>query len=212
MEFVVNVEKRLPRNDYELFLIQIYVLTANETKKGLTIITEKSNSLKKYLLLFLLFLSLDQFSKIIIRKIFSNNVKNSYNIIGNFFRITYTENPGAVFGISIGSGILNQLIFITASIVAIFILIYLFLKHSHPLVDLGFIVILSGAVGNLIDRIAFGKVTDFLDFDFFDFIVDRWYTFNIADSCIVVGVIILMIYYGFLESSTVEKKKILEKE
>ncbi|MBC8527782.1 MAG: signal peptidase II, partial [Candidatus Cloacimonetes bacterium] len=95
---------------------------------------------------------------------------------------------------------------------AIFILIYLFLKHSHPLVDLGFIVILSGAVGNLIDRIAFGKVTDFLDFDFFDFIVDRWYTFNIADSCIVVGVIILMIYYGFLESSTVEKKKILEKE
>lgn len=160
----------------------------------------------------MIFLSLDQFSKIGIRNFFSNNVKNSYNILGDFFRITYTRNSGAVFGISIGSGILNQILFIIISIIAICILIYLFLKDTHPLANMGFTLILSGAVGNLIDRIAFGNVTDFLDFDFPDFIISRWYIFNIADSCIVIGVIILVIYYGFIESSTVEKKKTLEKE
>lgn len=147
------------------------------------------------------FLSLDQFSKIGIRNFFSNNVKNSYNILGDFFRITYTRNSGAVFGISIGSGILNQIFFIIISIIAICILIYLFLKDTHPLANMGFILILSGAFGNLIDRIAFGNVTDFLDFDFPDFIIQRWYIFNIADSCIVIGVIILVIYYLFIEKS-----------
>jgi len=170
-------------------------------KKGLIIITEKIINLKKYLLLFLLFLSLDQFSMIIIRKIFSNNIKNSYNIIGNFFRITLTQNPGAVFGISLGSGILNQILFILISIIAICILIYLFQKNSHKFAYFGFTLIFSGAVGNLIDRIAFGTVTDFLDFDFPDFIIERWYIFNIADSCIVIGVIVIIIYYTFIEKS-----------
>ena len=154
----------------------------------------------------MIFLSLDQFSKIGIRNFFSNNVRNSHNILGDFFRITYTRNSGAVFGISIGSGILNQILFIIISIIAICILIYLFLKDTHPLANMGFTLILSGAVGNLIDRIAFGNVTDFLDFDFPDFIIQRWYIFNIADSCIVIGVIILVIYYLFVEKSVKAEK------
>jgi signal peptidase II len=118
------------------------------------------------------------------------------------------QNPGAVFGISLGTGLLNQVIFITVSVFAICIIIYLFLKNSHPLTEWGYTLILSGAVGNLIDRIAFGKVTDFLDFDFPDFIISRWYIFNIADSCIVIGVIILVIYYAFVEKSVSVKKSL----
>ncbi|MBC8313277.1 MAG: signal peptidase II [Candidatus Cloacimonetes bacterium] len=174
--------------------------------KELIIIT----NFRKYSLFFLLFLSLDQFSKIAVRKLFQDGLQRSYSVLGNFFKITYVENPGAVFGISIGTGNLNQIIFLVLTLVAICIIVYLFLKSAHPLADLGFVLILSGAFGNLIDRIAFGKVTDFLDFDFFDFIVDRWYVFNIADSCILIGVSILMIYFIFFEKK-VEKSQNINK-
>jgi len=175
------------------------VSIAKGFKKRIAIlITEnKILHLHKYSLLFILLLTLDQVSKIIIRNICEFG--KHYKIIGNFFWITFIQNPGAVFGISLGSELKNQLIFTIISIIATFFLIYLFIKSSHPFSRFGFTLILSGAVGNLIDRIALGKVTDFLDFNFFDSIVRRWYTFNIADACIVVGVIVLLIYYIFLE-------------
>jgi signal peptidase II len=132
-------------------------------------------------------------------------------VIGNFFRLTFVENRGAVFGIDPNLGNLTNIILLILHIVAIAVIIYLFIKNKHALPRFSFTLILSGAFGNLIDRLFFGKVTDFLDVDFFDFIIDRWYVFNIADSCIVVGVILLIIYYLFVENSAKEEE-ILEKE
>lgn len=166
------------------------------------------SSLPKYFILFLIFLTCDQVSKIWIRKLFATETyKEPLNIIGNFFRISFVENPGAVFGISIGTNSINRILFTAISFLAVGFIIYLFYKSDHPAPRFGLTLILSGAIGNLIDRIAFGKVTDFLDIDFPNFIMQRWYTFNIADSCIVVGVIILMIYYTFFENTAKHKTK-----
>ena len=64
-------------------------------------------------------------------------------------------------------------------------------KDGHPLNKYGLALILSGAIGNLIDRAYFGKVVDFLDFMIGDF---HWYVFNIADSAVTIGMIIYILY------------------
>ena len=166
--------------------------------------------------MFLLFLVLDQFSKMAIRNLFAKIDMHTIPVFGNFFRLTFVENSGAVFGIDPQLGNLTNIILLILHIVAIVIIIYLFIKNKHSIPRFSFTLILSGAFGNLIDRIIFGRVTDFLDVDFFNLTIgnwhiDRWYVFNIADSCIVVGVILLIIYYLFVENSAKEKE-ILEKE
>lgn len=166
--------------------------------------------------MFLLFLALDQFSKMAIRNLFAKIDMHTIPVFGNFFRLTFVENSGAVFGIDPQLGNLTNIILTILHIIAIAVIIYLFLKNKHALPRFSFTLILSGAFGNLIDRIIFGRVTDFLDVDFFNLTIgnwhiDRWYVFNIADSCIVVGVILLIIYYLFVENSAKEKE-ILEKE
>ena len=162
------------------------------------------------------FLALDQVSKFAIRNLFAKTDVQTIPVIGNFFRLTFVENRGAVFGINPNLGNLTNIILLILHIIAIVVIIYLFLKNKHALPRFSFTLILSGAFGNLIDRIIFGRVTDFLDVDFFDLTIgkwhiDRWYVFNIADSCIVVGVILLIIYYLFVETSAKEEE-ILEKE
>jgi len=180
-------------------------------KGSAIIITDNKPGYKKYILLFLFFLALDQVSKFAIRNLFTKTDVQTIPVIGNFFRLTFVENPGAVFGIDPNLGNLTNIILLILHIIAVIIIIYLFIKNKHALPRFSFSLILSGAFGNLIDRLFFGKVTDFLDVDFFDFIIDRWYVFNIADSCIVVGVILLIIYYLFVETSAKEEE-ILEKE
>jgi len=154
--------------------------------------------IKKFFLIFIFFLTVDQISKILIRSYYK--IGETKNILGDFLRFTRVQNPGAVFGLRLGEGNINYLFFLFLTIVAVVFIIYLFIKSTHMLARYALTLILSGAVGNLIDRIAFKKVTDFLDVDFWDVIVPRWYTFNVADSCIVVGVILLLIYYIFYEN------------
>ncbi len=185
-------------------------------KKGSITITDKITGLKKYILLFFFFLALDQFSKMVIRHLFLFTGRSPIPVFGNFFRLNFVENHGAVFGIDPQLGTFTNIIFILLSIIAIIVIIYLFIKNKHSIPRFSFTLILSGAFGNLIDRIIFGQVTDFLDVDFFNLTIgqwqiDRWYVFNIADSCIVVGVILLIIYYLFVENSAKEEE-ILEKE
>ena len=151
-----------------------------------------------------------------IRNLFPKPDMHSIPVFGNFFRLTFVENQGAVFGIDPQFGNLTNILLLILHIIAITVIIYLFLKNKHSLPRFSFTLILSGAFGNLTDRILFGKVTDFLDVEFFNLTIgkwqiDRWYVFNIADSCIVVGVILLIIYYLFVENSAKEEE-ILEKE
>ena len=137
-------------------------------------------------------LILDQLTKWYIRHHFS--LYESIVVIDSFFRITYVRNAGGAFGL------LNQAasawripFFLTVSCVAVAVLL-LFVRRVQPgqwglMLALG--CILGGALGNLVDRMTSGEVTDFLEFHWRSY---YWPTFNVADSCITVGMVILMLY------------------
>ena len=126
---------------------------------------------------------------------------DSISVIGrDFFRLTHVENTGVAFGIQAG-GALFLTIF---SALASMILVYVLLKSLHSesarqprLMEFALALILGGALGNLVDRSLFGHVTDFLDVDFPNFIMDRWPVFNVADSAVSVGVTLWCVFLVF---------------
>ena len=108
------------------------------------------------------------------------------NIIPNFFKLTYVENTGAAYGMFGGSTV--ALIIISIIFVVLFCL-YDYFNHSNDIFYvLGISFILSGAVGNMIDRIFLGYVRDFLSINLFSFV------FNVADALITFGVIFFLLY------------------
>ena len=146
----------------------------------------------------------------------------SIPIIGDFFKITFIENPGMAFGFNPGSDF-KLWISIFSIIASIGLIYYLFMAKNKSLsLRIALAMILGGAIGNLIDRafygliynyapVFYGKVVDFLDFDFFNFAIfgrnyDRWPIFNIADASVTIGVLILIIFYkrGKEENAEVE--------
>lgn len=134
---------------------------------------------KESFLITLAVLFLDQVTKNHILRILT--LGESIPIIKNIFHLSLVQNTGIAFGLFQGKGIF----FIISAVLIIFILIFLLglepknFKLSFPLA-----LILGGAIGNLIDRLRFGFVVDFLDFRV-------WPVFNIADSAITIGGIVL---------------------
>ncbi len=132
---------------------------------------------------------LDQFTKLlVVRELLLNQ---SVPLIKGIFHITLVHNRGAAFGI-----LKNQVpLFIFVSVVAI-ILIYFALRDrqrkGHFFYNLSLAFILAGALGNLIDRLRFGYVIDFLD-------LRVWPVFNVADSAITIGAVFLG--YSILKST-----------
>jgi len=123
---------------------------------------------------------LDQLTKHLI--LTSMRPYESIPVIENVFHITFVRNPGAAFGI-----LQNQItFFIVVTIIVIFLLVgvYWKLARKNIILTIGLSLQLGGAVGNLIDRIRFSYVVDFLDFRV-------WPVFNVADMAIVTGVILL---------------------
>ena len=115
----------------------------------------------------------------------------SIPVIQNVFHLTYVENRGAAFGMFQN----NQMIFVVVAIVAsIFGLYYLHTKKMHSIGKVGIMLIISGAIGNLIDRVRLGFVVDY-----FDFRIIWEYVFNVADVFVVIGTVMLCIYILFFE-------------
>ncbi len=136
-----------------------------------------------FLLTALLIVAADQLSKIWIRS--SLAIGQSLPETG-FFRLTHVRNSGAVFGLFQGQSFALTIAALVA--IAVLLLYVLFISRRFSYLDsmlgrsaLG--LILGGTVGNLVDRLRFGYVTDFID-------VGIWPVFNIADSAVTVGVII----------------------
>lgn len=145
-----------------------------------------------YFLISFVLILLDQISKYIIRIQVPNF--HSIVVIGNFFRITHLQNTGAAFSLSFGSLLLNKIIFLTVTFLVLIVFIILLWKSNSKFNSLIYSLIIAGATGNFIDRLTMGSVTDFLDFDFPDFIIQRWPVFNLADSTIVIAMALLI--YG----------------
>jgi len=131
-------------------------------------------------------------------------------VIPGFFDLTHVRNTGGAFGIFGGekSG-LGGFLFLAVSIVAIGILLVLFIRSKENEKTLGFAysLILSGALGNLLDRLRLGEVVDFLEFYVSSF---RWPAFNIADSAICVGIGLMALELILKEEKRSAKPKSLK--
>ena len=142
---------------------------------------------KDYLIIFstaLVTLILDQLSKFLVKANFQLN--ESLPIVSNIFHLTYIHNSGAGFGILQG----QKLLLIFASVIAIGVILYYLdsIKEDGKLLQCLVGFVLGGTIGNLIDRISYGYVVDFLDFRI-------WPIFNFADSFVSIGIIGLVIYF-----------------
>lgn len=130
---------------------------------------------------------IDLISKVIV----SNNLElyESISVIDNFFNITYTHNYGGAWSIFENSTLLITII----SIIIIILLIFYVIKNkiTRKTDVIGYSLIIGGALGNLFDRIVHGYVIDFLDFNIFGY---DYPIFNIADTMIVIGIFILLIF------------------
>ena len=104
-----------------------------------------------------------------------------------FFSLIHTQNTGAAFGIFQNAALLLTIIGIIGACLMLFLVFFMYKKLpflNKLFVMISLALIFSGTIGNLIDRLTMGHVTDFIDFSF-------WATFNIADSSVVVGAILL---------------------
>ena len=115
------------------------------------------------------------------------------NVISGFFNLVYVTNTGAAFGFLAGSkSWLRQVFFVGVAVVALGVIVYAYghLKRQGRIFVYALGLIGGGAIGNLIDRLRFGSVVDFLDFYFGSY---HWPAFNVADSAITVGVGLFML-------------------
>ena len=133
-------------------------------------------------LIVLAIIALDQITKYLIV-----NSLSSYDSIEvfSFLHIVNVRNTGAAFGSfkSLGSSF-----FIIVAVAAIIFIVYLLMKRAYN--TFGLSLILGGAIGNLIDRILYGQVVDFVDFSIGSY---HWPAFNVADSALTVGIIIILL-------------------
>jgi len=129
---------------------------------------------------------IDQLTKLWIMANFG--LHEQQNVIPGFFDLVYVTNTGAAFGFLAGSkSWLRQVFFVGVVIVALVVIVYAYghLKKQSKIFVYSLGLIGGGAVGNLIDRLRFGSVVDFLDFYLGSY---HWPAFNAADSAITVGV------------------------
>ncbi len=142
----------------------------------------------------------DQLTKWYVRRTVS--LYESIAVIDSLFNITHVRNTGGAFSLLAGSSRAVRLpFFLLVSMVAVVVLLF-FVRRVRPeqrllLFALG--VILGGALGNFVDRLVYGEVTDFLDFHWRGY---YWPAFNVADSCITVGMLILLFHSLLVQEET----------
>ena len=133
---------------------------------------------------------LDQVTKILVMHYMP--LHDSITIIPGFFSLTHVHNPGGAFGfMAQNSSPLRHWLFLLAAFFALGMILYFYHQtpRSHPFFGFALALIFGGAIGNLIDRLRFGEVIDFLDV-YVGYL--HWPTFNVADSAVTVGVIIFL--------------------
>jgi signal peptidase II len=136
----------------------------------------------------LIVLMVDQLAKAVVRATLTP--QQPIPLVPHVFELIYVRNLGAAFGLFPG----GRPVFITTSLLVLFV-IAAYWRHARPKqwpIVVALALVSAGALGNLIDRAAFGQVTDFFNFTFVDFPV-----FNVADSAIVVGAGVLMAWILF---------------
>ena len=161
---------------------------------------------ESFIWLFVLGLVLDIVSKLIVK---TNMVEgDSIVLIPHFLAITFSYNEAAAFGMGFKNAEVNRWIYICVALIASAAILFFYIKKNKvygKFLKACLMCILVGAVGNLIDRFAYGKVVDFIDF------FGIWHAiFNVADSFVVIGTIMLIVYLILEEVKDYRAKKATE--
>lgn len=149
--------------------------------------------MKRYVIVFIAVVAivgLDQLTKYMVCQ--SLPLHHQKEVIKNFFHLVHIRNPGIAFGLFTQAGARYRIpMLILVSAVAVFIICYFLyqIKDGSWLQSVCFTLLLSGAIGNLIDRFRIGEVIDFLDVHWYSAV--HWPAFNVADSAITVGIVLL---------------------
>ena len=166
----------------------------------------------EYIVMVSLF-AVDMISKIIVQ--FTMNEYQSVTVIPYVLSFTYTINTNAAFGSDwlkkllggeMGARIAFCIFAVAASVV--FVLILIRNKGGNKLYRVALAMLTAGALGNCVDRMFLAGVRDFIDLQLFTLITGGWWTyiFNIADCALVIGVVLVIIYFIFMFGDTDEKK------
>tara|TARA_Y100001970_G_scaffold291372_1_gene428272 strand:+ start:2052 stop:2543 length:492 start_codon:yes stop_codon:yes gene_type:complete len=153
-----------------------------EIKKALT---DKSNILNFFLIFFIFFL--DRFSKFKIVNYFTEN--NSVIYVNDYINLDLIWNKGIGFGLfNLDGGLLYHLVSLLIFIIMVVIIYLIFI--SKKIDKFFYSIVFGGALGNFYDRVTFFAVPDFIDLHYYDF---HWFTFNIADIFISLGIVFLIL-------------------
>jgi len=143
-----------------------------------------------HLVLIFALIAVDQATKFAIARTIA--AYQTVTVIPRFFSLSRVHNRGAIFGMfSQAGGTVISRVLLVASLLALGMVVYYFLRTpaGHKTMKTALALILAGALGNLIDRVVRGYVIDFLEVRVRHFV---WPTFNVADSCITIGAILLV--------------------
>jgi signal peptidase II len=146
-----------------------------------------STSLAPWLGIAVIVILCDQLSKIAIARVFSYG---EGRVITSFFNLVLVYNKGAAFSFLAAAGGWQRWAFTALGVVAALVICYLLKRHaSQRLFCTALSLILGGALGNVLDRLMYGHVIDFLDFHVGGW---HWPAFNVADSAITIGAVLLV--------------------
>lgn len=154
-----------------------------------------------------LVLLIDQISKHLVMTWLA--VGQPWNIapwLAPFFSFTYVTNTGVAFGLFPKLG--NALIFVNATVVVLIILYHRTIPEGQWLMRVALGLQLGGAIGNIVDRLRHGFVVDFIDLNFWP--LHNWAVFNLADSCVVGGVVLLALIMIWDERLEQSKQQVAE--
>lgn len=156
-----------------------------------------------YILITLVIIITDQISKLLISKNLAEN--ETVSILGDFLRFHFIYNQGGAMGTSLGPSWVYMLLTLLA--LALIVRYFITSKSDGALNKFSLALILGGAIGNLIDRLAYGQVIDFIDMNIPDlpFLhLYRWFIFNIADAAITFGLVLFAINMIFNKNDHAE--------
>tara|TARA_B100000767_G_scaffold40854_1_gene34542 strand:+ start:256 stop:741 length:486 start_codon:yes stop_codon:yes gene_type:complete len=145
-------------------------------------VVKKDSNFYFFIIILNIFL-IDFFSKYFLLNFFDLENKGRY-FVTRFIDLVLVYNPGISFGIFGNGGEVQRIFLIALSVLIISYLIFWIKNSTSKILSYGLCLIIAGALGNMFDRIIYGKVVDFISLHVFDY---YWYVFNIADLAIVFG-------------------------
>jgi signal peptidase II len=149
-------------------------------------------------------LLLDQYTKYLVET--RIRLHEVIPVISGFFNLTHVRNPGAAFSLLADApATFRTIFFLSATVIAVVVIIVLLRKTHEWLLVSGFALIMGGAMGNLIDRVRYGEVVDFIQWYYRSY---YWPSFNIADSAITIAVVLLGADMLFAKKPQHRKKSI----